>query len=127
MKSQLAKNANLLITYLNVTILSKAFKLNKLLLLNTEGSGSVDDLDAWINDEIAKLVGSNKLSQSWSEMNRKASLEKSNSTMQAIASFSSNNSSFNNDGNSVDYDADVEFSFQGKFLKLIWYKKNLVH
>ena len=108
MKSQLAKNANLLITYLNVTILSKAFKLNKLLLLNTEGSGSVDDLDAWINDEIAKLVGSNKLSQSWSEMNRKASLEKSNSTMQAIASFSSNNSSFNNDGNSVDYDADVD-------------------
>jgi hypothetical protein len=115
MKSNLIKNENLLITYLNVTILSKAFKLNKLLLINTfnkMANNNEEDIDSCINDEINKLISDNKLSLINKDLNDSKNNENSIKTANMFcSSFSSNNSSINN-GSVFDYDADVEFSIQ---------------
>ena len=116
MKSNLTKNDNLLIIYLNVTILSKAFKLNKLLLLNTfnkmAATNNEEDIDTCINDEINKLISASKLKLINKDLTSDSKNdENTKSANMFCSSFSSNNSSINN-GSMFDYDADVEFSIQ---------------
>ena len=110
MKTQLNKNPQLLLTYFNVMILSKAFKLNKVLLLNNSGE-IVSTTD---KTEDANGLNASRVSTRPSSFSNEAIKHK-----ESINSFGWSSSSSSSGTFQFDYDADGELSVQGRLTFII--------
>ena len=112
MKSQLQKNSSLLLTYFNIMILSKAFKLNKGLFMTSDKEH--------VNNE-PNTEGTNSFGKKTSLPNLLESLNAKD--LQKLNIINDNTESSNlfspttpnvTSGSQFDYDADIEMSFNGK-------------
>ena len=106
MKNQLTKDISLLLTYFNVMILSKAFKLNKALLLLSNKSkptlangGQEAAINSNSTENVSNFLRTNSsYSENTNDFDRASGQSQTSSTFQ------------------VDYDADAELSINGKRL-----------
>ena len=108
MKNQLNKDISLLLTYFNVMILSKAFKLNKALLLLNNKSKS-----PFANEAGGKVSNDNNFNSTENVSNflrTNSSYSDNTNDFDRVSSQSQTSSTFH-----VDYDADAELSINGKW------------